>query len=220
MGASRRVILPAALGVLVLAAAAFAIVAGDGSGGGSTTASGPTAGTTVGAPPASGGGFEGAELPSGVVAPEISLSDQYGRPVALSSLRGRPVVIAFLYSSCGAACVLIAQQIRGALNELPSPVPVLIVSADPAADTPAAVRRFLAQVSLSGRVYYLTGTQAQLESVWRAYRVRPASAGAAAFAKYATVLLLDGRGRERVAYGTEQLTPEALSRDIRRLQGP
>ncbi len=44
---------------------------------------------------------------------------------------------------------LIAQQIRGALDELPHPVPVLIVSADPAADTPASVARFLAQVSLT-----------------------------------------------------------------------
>ena len=54
-------------------------------------------------------------------------------------------MLAFLYSTCGATCVLIAQQIRGALDELPRPVPVLIVSADPRADTPARVKRFLAQ---------------------------------------------------------------------------
>ena len=51
---------------------------------------------------------------------------------------------------------MIAQQIRGALDELRRPVPVLLISADPAADTPARVRRFLPRVSLSGRVRYLT----------------------------------------------------------------
>ena len=55
-------------------------------------------------------------------------------------------MLAFLYSDCGAACMLIAQQIRGALDELRAPAcRVLIVSADPAADTPAACARFLAR---------------------------------------------------------------------------
>ena len=35
--------------------------------------------------------------------------------------RGQVTILAFLYSTCGATCVLIAQQIRGALDELPAP---------------------------------------------------------------------------------------------------
>jgi len=48
--------------------------------------------------------------------------------------------------------------------------------------------------------------------------VAPAADGRAAFERTASVLLLDGRGRERVVYGLEQLTPESLAHDIRRLQ--
>ncbi len=128
-------------------------------------------------------------------------------------------MLAFLYSTCGATCVVIADQIRGALEELAHPVPVVFISADPAADTPARVRSFLAQVGLSGRVHYLTGSQTKLAPIWRAYRVVPASAGRAAFDRYASVLLLDRSGRERVVYGLEQLTAEALAHDIRKLQG-
>ena len=73
--------------------------------------------------------------------------------------------------------MVIANQIRGALEELPHPPAVVFVSADPAADTPGHVRRFLAQVGLSGRVHYLTGSQAKLAPIWRAYRIVPASAG-------------------------------------------
>ena len=216
-----RLLLPAALGVLVLAALAFAILATKDS---SETTTSPVVSVpseTHAATVPAQGGFDGAALPGARPAPGFALPDQYGRTISLASLRGTPVILTFLYSHCGAPCVLIAQQIRGALDELSEaggrPASAVIVSADPAGDTPAAVRRFLAEVSLSGRAYYLTGSPAQLASVWRAFGVRPASAGSATFAKYATVRLIDARGRERVIYGTEQLTPEALVHDVGKL---
>jgi protein SCO1 len=218
MKGRRRLILPVTMSVLALAALVFAIVATrESKGGGSKPAT--TAATSAPAhAPAVPGGFEGAEVPGAPQAPPIALSDQYGRSASLSALRGQPVVLGFLYTRCGGPCEVIAQQIRGALDELSRPVPVLLVSVDPAGDTPPAVRRFLAKVSLSGRVYYLTGSPASLARVWRDYKVKPPRAGASAFASAAAVLLIDGSGRERVVFGSEQLTPEALAHDIGRLQ--
>jgi protein SCO1 len=217
----RTWVLPVTMSVLVIVALAFAIVATReaGNGGAKPGTGGPASSGSPTQPPLSRGGFAGAELPQANDAPPIALSDQYGRPVSLSALRGGPVVLAFLYTSCGGPCELVAQQIRGALDELREPVPVLLVSVDPAGDTPAAVRHFLARVSLSGRVYYLTGPRAALAKVWRDYGVRPPVAGASAFARRATVVLIDGAGRERVVYGSEQLTPEALAHDVGRLRG-
>jgi cytochrome oxidase Cu insertion factor (SCO1/SenC/PrrC family) len=80
------------------------------------------------------------------------------------------------------------------------------------------VARFLDEVSLSGRVQYLTGPLSQLRKVWHAYRVTPASTSRATFDRFASVLLLDAHGRERVLFQSEVLTPEALSHDIARLQ--
>ena len=211
-----RLVLPVAMSVLVVAALVFAIVATRESEKSKTTPSAPA--TTGAQAPLTRGGFAGAEIPKATAAPPIELVDQYGRPVSLRGLRGQPVVVAFMYTACGGPCTLIAQQIRGALDELRRPVPVLLLSADPAGDTPAAVRHFLAQVSLSGRVYYLTGSEDALRRIWGAYRVRPASEGAETFARYANVVLIDSAGRERVVYGPEQLTPEALAHDIGKLQ--
>jgi protein SCO1 len=213
----RRLLLSVSLGLLLLAALAFALVA---SREGAKTPPSPVVSVPAEGPAATvTGGFQGAPLPTPKPARGFALTDQYGRRISLAALRGSPVVLAFLYARCGAPCVLIAQQIRGALDELGAhPVPVLIVSADPAGDTPPAVRQFLAGVSLSGRVHYLTGPAAQLEAVWRSYGVHPASDGTATFAKYATVRLLDAKGRETVLYGTEQLTPEALAHDIGKLR--
>jgi protein SCO1/2 len=205
-----RLLLPAAAGLLVLAAVVFALLAGSS---GKSSVEGSSQSTP------SGSGFDGAALPPGVQAPAFALTDQDGRRVSLGSLRGRSVLLAFPYTGCRNSCVLIAQQIRGALDELPSPPAVVLISSDPAGDTPARIKSFLARVSLAGRASYLTGTAPQLRRVWREYRVAPSSAGQAAYGKYATVLLIDANGRERIVYGPEQLTPESLSHDIRKLQG-
>jgi protein SCO1 len=162
--------------------------------------------------------FDGAALQGDVSAPGFTLTDQQGRHVTLARYRGQVTLIAFLSSTCGSTCVVVAQQIRGALDELSRAVPVLVVSTSPTTDTPAHVDRFLAQVSLTGRVRYLTGPVSRLRSVWRAYRVTPASHGRAALERSVSVLLVDGRGRERVLFGLEQLTPESLAHDVRTLQ--
>jgi protein SCO1/2 len=182
-----------------------------------STASSPAADSPASTPGASG--FDGAAIPPGAPARDLTLTDQQGARVSLASTRGKVAILAFPYTTCGDTCVVIAEQIRGALDELGRPVPVLLVSADPQADTPARIKRFLARTSLTGRVQYLTGSLAQLQPVWRSFHVVPASAGKAAFANSASVFLLDRDGRERVIFQLEQLTPEALAHDVRKLLG-
>ena len=201
-------LLPAALLAVLVLAATGVLIARSGNSSGPAPATGTSA----------SGGFDGAPLP-GTPAPGFTLTDQSGRRVSLGHYRGQVVVLTFLYPGCGATCTVIAQQIRGALDELSPPVPVLIASADPAADTAGAAQRFLASVSMTGRALYLTGPLSSMRPIWRAYRIKPASAGAALFDSYAFVMLLDRAGRERVLYETEQLTPESLAHDIRRLGG-
>jgi protein SCO1 len=166
---------------------------------------------------ASAAGFAGAALPGNVPEHDFTLTDQHRRRVSLRGFHGAVAMLAFLSSTCGPACVLLAQQIRGALDDLARQVPVLLVSVDPTGDTPERVSGFLAQVSLAGRVHYLTGSVAELRQVWRAYAIKPLSSGRAAFERSAAVTLIDRSGYERVVFGLEQLTPEGLAHDIRKL---
>jgi protein SCO1 len=234
----------AALAGLALALAALLGGCSGGSGRDSTGAS--TVASSAGGPSATG--FDGALLPANLAPHEFALTDQYGRPVSLRDFRGHVAILAFLYSSSKATAPLIAQQIRGALDELeprppgtpggprppgtpgaphppgrpggphPSGTPALAVSVDPAADTPQHIRAFLRRTSLTGRLEYLSGAPARLRSVWRAYRVVPASAGETAYERAAFVLLLDRDGAPRVEFPLEQLTPEGLAHDVRRLE--
>jgi protein SCO1 len=163
------------------------------------------------------GGFDGAPLPP-TPARGFTLTDQYGRRVSLGDYRGQVVILTFLTTARAGASGLIAQQIRGALDDLGRPAPALAVSADPAADGPARVRAFLKGVSLGGRMEYLTGAPARLAPVWRAYRVAPYPASRAAFERFASVLLIGPEGDERVEFGVEQLSPEGLAHDVQALR--
>jgi protein SCO1 len=205
---------------LAFALALACLASGCGSSGSGTAVTSSSTSDASQTPSASG--FDGAALPTGAGAPapaDFTLRNLSGggAPVSLSSYRGRVTIVAFPYSACGATCIVIAQQIRGALDELAQPVPVLLISADPSADTPARARSFLTHASLGGRASYLSGSRAQLRAVWHSFRVVPASAGRAAFDRSASVFLLDRTGHERVVFQLEQLTPEALSHDIREL---
>jgi cytochrome oxidase Cu insertion factor (SCO1/SenC/PrrC family) len=166
------------------------------------------------------GNFDGAAFPPGVRARDFTLTNQHGQRASLSAYRGKVVVLAFLFSKCH-TCVLVADQVRGALDELEGVrgVATVFVSTDPRADTRASVSRFLGETSLSGHVEYLTGSARELEPIWKAYAIPPVSAGRYASEEGSTVLLIDRGGGERVGFGLEQITPESLAHDIRLLAG-
>jgi protein SCO1 len=158
---------------------------------------------------------------AGAVRPDIPpqdfrLRDQDGRAVTLRQFRGQVVVLTFMYTTCRDTCPLTATQIRGALDDLGHDVPALAVSVDPADDTPERARQFLFRRGLGhDRMRFLLGRRAQLQPIWRAYGIRPQGR---AFDHSAYVLLIDRHGRQRVGFPVQQLTPEGLAHDIRRLQ--
>ncbi len=201
-----RFVLPAISTILAIALV-LAIVLGDGH---DSSPSAPNANRS--------GNFDGAAFPPGVRAHDFTLTNQHGRRVSLSAYRGKVVVLAFLFSNCR-TCVLVAEQVRGALDEIEGTrgVATIFVSTDPRADTRASVSRFLGETSLLGHVEYLTGTPQDLQPIWKAYAIPPVSAGKHASEEGSTVLLIDHNGAERVGFGLEQITPESLAHDIRLL---
>jgi protein SCO1/2 len=162
-----------------------------------------------------GAAFAGAQRPA-IPPQDFRLRDQDGDAVSLRNYRGRVVVLTFMYTTCRDTCPLTATQIRGALDDLGRDVPALAVSVDPVNDTPERARQFLFKRGLAqDRMRFLLGSRAQLQPVWKAYGIRPQGE---AFDHSAYVLLIDRRGRQRIGFPVQQLTPEGLAHDIRRLQ--
>jgi protein SCO1/2 len=159
-------------------------------------------------------GFVGALRPE-IPPQDFRLTDEEGRPVALSDFRGQVVALTFLYTTCEDTCPITTSQIRGALDDLGQDVPVLAVSVDPAGDTRARARRFLLDQRMTGRMRFLLGSPAELEPVWKAYGIQPQGRGKEAFDHSAHVVLIDREGRQRIGHPVAKLRPEGLAHDLR-----
>jgi protein SCO1/2 len=160
------------------------------------------------------GGWAGFVRPPGAMAPDFRLRDQDGEVTTMADYRGRAVAVTFVYSNCRDTCPALVDQVRGALDDTGADVPLLAVSVDPAGDTPASARRFLNDRRMTGRARFLLGDERALAPVWKGYGVVPQRGE---LDHSASVVLVDAQGRQRVGFPYDQLTPEALAHDIRRL---
>jgi protein SCO1/2 len=164
-----------------------------------------------------GGGkaFEGAAMPAGVRAPNFTLHNQDGKNVSMRALRGRPVIVTFLYTTCDDTCPAQAQTVRGALDDLGKDVPALAIAVDPPRDTPARARAFLAKARALGRIDFVLGTRAELKPLWKRFFIRPQSINQEHMARFT---LIDKKGFQRIGFPGDQATPETLAHDVKLLE--
>jgi protein SCO1/2 len=162
-------------------------------------------------------GWAGAVRPEGLPVPGFTLSDQDGKPVSARSLRGKPVVFAFVYSTCRDTCPAQVQTIRNALDRLDKPdAHVIGISVDPANDTPKRAESFLLKQQMTGRMQFLLGTREQLEPVWKGFAIQPQEDD---LEHSAHTVLADARGLQRIGFPFDHLTSQALAHDLGRLLG-
>ena len=107
-------------------------------------------------------------------APPLALRTHVGDRVALTQLRGKAVLVTFLYTHCVDVCPLITANLRVVLDKLgptAKEVRVVAVSVDPRGDTKQSVSAFLRAHGMTGRMTYLIGSAAELAPVWKAWHV-------------------------------------------------
>lgn len=148
-------------------------------------------------------------------APDFTLHTADGQPFRLSDLRGRAVVLTFLYTHCPDICPAIAGRLALAnqqLGKTASKVAFVSVSVDPEGDTPASVEQFSEEhglTALGARWRYAIGSRLELAPVWHAYGIGASPQPAALSAlrpnpnvppiidHNAVLYLIDAQGRER-----------------------
>jgi protein SCO1 len=159
--------------------------------------------------------FAGAPMPQGLFAPDFELRNQEGERVSMRALRGRPVIVTFLYTHCQDTCPIMAQTVRGALDDLGHDVPALAIAVDPPNDTERSARRFLAEQRATGRIDFVLGSRAELRPVWDGFGVLPQRVTQE---HNAHVTLVDAHGIQRIGYPASEATPERLAHDLALLE--
>lgn len=163
--------------------------------------------------------FVGAALEHPAAPPDFTLRDQRLRAVHLRALRGKVVLLTFLYTHCPDVCPITAANLNTALRRLGedrSRVVVLAVSVDPVGDTHASVLSFIRQHHLLPQFRYLTGRRATLARVWREYNIAVVRRGPGKVDHALYTLLVDRSGTARVLFDVKA-TPTAVAHDVRQL---
>ena len=120
--------------------------------------------------------IDGDSAPMNSPAPDFTLTDQHGSQVALSSLRGKVVLLTFLDPVCVTDCPLIAAEFRVAAQLLGGnarQVELVAVDVNPLYNELVYTQAFDRQEGLDTVPdwRYLTGSPASLRQVYRAYGV-------------------------------------------------
>jgi len=162
-------------------------------------------------------GLQGTSL-GNTPAPDFRLTDQFGKRVALSQFRGKPVVLTFLYTNCPDQCPLTAEKLHmtmQALGKDAQNVAVIAISTDPKRDTVEAALKFSQAHTMQDYWHYLIGSRDVLSPVWASYNVS-AKPDQQAVNHSLGLYIIDKQGHERIFLGSD-FTPSQLAQDLQQL---
>jgi len=130
----------------------------------------------------------------------FSLTDHRGRTVTERDFRGRPMAVFFGFTYCPDVCPTTLNEMTGFIEALGTDaerIQWLFVSVDSERDTPQAMAGYLE--AFDRRITGLSGTEAQVAEVARAFRVYyqrvPLEGGGYTMDHSASIFLLDAQGR-------------------------
>jgi len=156
----------------------------------------------------------------GNAAPDVVLVDQGGRRFALKDLRGRAILVAFIYTSCHHACPLIFDSVSAVKGRIRAEdrqhVAAVFVTVDAEIDTPEVLRAYAQRrgADLANTVF-LTGSSEELRHAWEAFGVKVRRLGRGLVDHSPLTFLVDARGIVRYRYYGELLDTEAVVADLR-----
>jgi protein SCO1/2 len=138
---------------------------------------------------------------------DYTLTDSDGRPVRVSALRGKPLVVNFVYTGCFQVCPAATQFLAKAVADAertlgPGTFRVATIGFNLPFDTPAAMKDFRRRYGVqSPNWLFLTPDAGELEALVADFGFRY-EATAAGFDHLLQVSILDGEGRVyRQVYG-------------------
>ena len=164
-------------------------------------------------------GGEVAISPSAVGGP-FRLTDQNGRAVTEADFTGKPFLVFFGFTHCPDVCPAALFEMSETFRRLgpdAEKMNALFISVDSERDTPEKLKEYLQ--SFHPRISALTGTQAEIDAVTKAYKAYakkvPLDGGGYTMDHSAIVYLMDRDGRFVAPFNLKRPADEA-AKDLRR----
>ena len=148
-----------------------------------------------------------ADPPASLYHLDAALTDQSGQAHGLDRYRGHPVLITMFYGSCKATCPLIIDTLRATERAMTpaqrEPLRVLMVSIDPARDTPQALQRLAAERHIDTRRWTLAhGDDGAVRDIAALLNVQYRRLPSGEFSHSTVIALLSAQGEILASSGT------------------
>ena len=157
-------------------------------------------------------------------APEINLTDVDEKPFDLASLKGKCVVVSFIFTTCNGTCPLTTKAMAECRDELTKAglwgekVEFVSITLDPAHDTPDVLKGYSAVYEADPkRWHFLTGKTRSINdflSEWGMWVKRDAQG---VLDHPSRIFLVDPKGRQREIYSLDFLQPKTVLADVKGL---
>jgi protein SCO1/2 len=156
--------------------------------------------------------------------PAITLTDQSGHQVSLASLKGKPVLIDFIYTSCSGPCPRLTAkmaQIAGRLGpELGARIAIVSITLDPEHDHSAQLLRYAkAQGADQPGWLFLTGAPEEIERVMAGFGLKREREADGSVSHMVAAYLVGPDGHQVRQYNAVAVKPATVAGDIDRLLG-
>jgi protein SCO1 len=153
--------------------------------------------------------------------PNLTLLDQNGRSINLSSLKGEFVLINFIYTTCSGTCPMLTSKMsmveKKLAPQLGKKVRLVSVTLDPEHDNSAALLKYANEHGANGADWiFLTGTPAQVDQYLAIFTIKRARAADGSIDHVTTSFLLGPDGRQIRQYDGIEVTPSTMADDVGR----
>jgi cytochrome oxidase Cu insertion factor (SCO1/SenC/PrrC family) len=156
--------------------------------------------------------------------PDVSLIDQHGKAISLASLKGKPVLIDFIYTSCASTCPVLTSKIAAVARELGpalgANVTIVSITLDPEHDGPAQLAAYAkSQTADNNGWLFLTGKPADIDHVLVAFKLRRMRESDGSIMHSVSAFLLGPDGHQIRQYNALDVSAKAVAADIDRTGG-
>lgn len=154
--------------------------------------------------------------------PEFVMRDRRGKPVHLSSYRGKPLLVSFIYTGCFEVCPTQTRTLYEAVKGLDrllgeNQFNVISIGFNQPFDTPEAMRSFASQHRIRHRNWeFLSPTPQQVDELARAFGFSYV-ATPAGFDHVLGVTVLDAEGRIHTQVLGDRMSADRLGSPMRQL---
>jgi protein SCO1 len=156
--------------------------------------------------------------------PDIKLLDPYGQPVSLASLKGKPVLFDFFYTSCPGPCLLMTARMRSVAEKLGDTLgpkaSFVSVTVDPEHDHPPQLLDYAKEQNATRKGWwFLTGAPAQIDAVMARFKLIRQRESDGSVDHVLEFFLVGPDGHLRYQYLASEVHSERIAADIEQVVG-